>query len=306
MSGADTTAESESRLGEWFAGVDGYRVALYAVLIVMIAFFLAPIEAGVVTAFKTYPNGIASTLPFLPPAGQYFTIAQWQNAIDELGWGLLNSALYAVPATVISAVLGSLMAYGITQANWKQRYKAPILALIVAGIFIPYQAVLVPLGQFWALMPTGVVTDVLHVSDQYTGTLELIVTHAAYGLPICTVLFRTYYRNMSEEMIESARLDGASLRRVYRRIVLPLSGPMFAVVLIYQFTQIWNDLLFALVLVQSETSKAAPAVLILAGLGTSQEGQNFALRMAGAFITALPTLVVYILFGDEFAEGVAT
>jgi glucose/mannose transport system permease protein len=111
---------------------------------------------------------------------------------------------------------------------------------------------------------------------------------------------------MNEEMIESARLDGASLRRVYRRIVLPLSTPMFAVVLIYQFTQIWNDLLFALVLVQSTSSTAAPAVLILSGLGVSQEGTNFALQMAGALLTALPTIAVYVLFAEEFSEGVAT
>jgi len=77
-------------------------------------------------------------------------------------------------------------------------------------------------------------------------------------------------------------------------------------VLIYQFTQIWNDLLFALILVSTESSPAAPVVLILAGLGESMEGQDFALRMAGAFIAALPTLIVYIMFGEEFAEGVAT
>jgi glucose/mannose transport system permease protein len=78
------------------------------------------------------------------------------------------------------------------------------------------------------------------------------------------------------------------------------------VVLIYQFTNIWNDLLFTLVLVATESSEAAPVVLILAGLGTSTEGQDFALRMAGAFFAALPTLAVYIMFGEELAEGVAT
>ena len=90
------------------------------------------------------------------------------------------------------------------------------------------------------------------------------------------------------------------------RIVFPLSTPMFAVVLIYQFTQIWNDLLFALILVATESSAAAPVTLILAGLGEALEGLDFALRMAGAFVAALPTLIVYVLFGEEFAEGVAT
>jgi glucose/mannose transport system permease protein len=290
------------------ADVDGYRVALYVALLGILAFFLIPIESGLVTSFKN-AAGVSGTLPFAPPTPEVFTLTKWQTAFDALARGLLNSALYAVPATVISALLGSFTAYGITQSNWKPRYKAPILAMFVAGIFIPYQAVLVPLSQFWAMVPLQEWLGflwALGISTDYTGIVELIVTHVAYGLPICTVLFRSYYKNMSEEMIEAARLDGASIRRVYRRIVLPLSGPMFAVVLIYQFTQIWNDLLFTLVLVQTESSAAAPIVLILAGLGTSLEGQDFALRMAGAFIAALPTLAVYIMFGDEFAEGVAT
>ena len=290
------------------SSVDGYRVLLYLGLVGVLTFFMIPIESGLVTSFKT-SSGVTGSLPFAPPTGSTFTLEKWQTAFDALGRGLINSALYAIPATVISALLGSFAAYGLTQSDWKQRYKAPVLALFVAGIFIPYQAVLVPLSQFWSMIPLqdalGFVWA-LGVNDDYTGIIELIVTHVAYGLPICTVLFRSYYKNMSEEMIEAARLDGASIRRIYRRIVLPLSGPMFAVVLIYQFTQIWNDLLFTLVLVQTESSAAAPIVLILAGLGTSLEGQDFALRMAGAFIAALPTLAVYIAFGEEFAEGVAT
>jgi glucose/mannose transport system permease protein len=281
---------------------------LLVVLLFAVGFYLVPIESGLVTSFKT---GIAiiETAPFAPPGPSGFTLTKWQTAIEALLRGMGNSMLYAVPATVISALVGSLTAYGLTIPDWKQSYKAPILALIIAGIFIPYQAVLVPLTQFWSQWAQ--LTDLLSfvwalgIPNDYVGIIELIVTHVAYGIPICTLLFRTYYKAMSEEMIESARLDGASLRQVYRRIVLPLSGPMFAVVLIYQFTQIWNDLLFTLVLVSTESSPAAPVVLILAGLGTSLEGQDFALRMAGAFFAALPTLAVYIFFGDEFAEGVA-
>jgi len=140
--------------------------------------------------------------------------------------------------------------------------------------------VLVPLTQFWSqwvqLGDALSFVWALGIDDDYVGIIELVITHVAYGLPICTLLFRTYYKTMSDEMIESARLDGATLRRVYRRIVLPLSGPMFAVVLIYQFTQIWNDLLFTLVIVSTGSSPAAPVVLILAGLGSSLEGQDFA------------------------------
>jgi glucose/mannose transport system permease protein len=288
--------------------VDIARLGLYATLLGLVAFYLTPIETGLVTSLKT-TDAVTRTAPYAP-AIEGFTLEKWVRAFDTLARGLVNSALYAVPATVISAFFGSLAAYGLTNTTWKRRYKAPLLALFVAGIFIPYQAVLVPLTQFWSnVAPLDEWLSfiwALGINDDYVGVVELIVTHVAYGIPICTILFRSYYKNLNVEMIESARLDGASLRRVYRRIVLPLSTPMFAVVLIYQFTQIWNDLLFALVLVATESSAAAPVVLILAGLGTAQEGTDFALRMAGAFLAALPTLAVYIAFGEEFAEGVAT
>lgn len=289
--------------------IDASRIALYLVLLAMGAFYLTPIETGLVTSIKM-STAIIETGPFAPPGPDGFTLEKWQQAIDALLRGMGNSLLYAVPATLLSAFIGSLTAYGLTIPDWSQKYKAPLLALFIAGIFIPYQAVLVPLTQFWSsyvqlTQNLGFLWS-LGIDNDYAGIIELVVTHVAYGIPICTLLFRTYYKNMSEEMIESARLDGASLRRVYRRIVFPLSTPMFAVVLIYQFTQIWNDLLFTLVLVSTESSAAAPVVLILAGLGTSMEGQDFALRMAGAFFAALPTLAVYIVFGEEFAEGVAT
>ncbi|UIO98814.1 carbohydrate ABC transporter permease [Halobaculum sp. CBA1158] len=305
----DESDGPESRSDGLLDGIDGYRVALYAALLGLVAFYLTPIESGLVTAFKTNPEGVSSTLPFAPPPPQFFTLEKWQTAISALGRGMVNSALYAVPATIISALLGSFAAYGLTQADWRARYKAPVLALLVAGIFIPYQAVLVPLSQFWGSVPLAELLTplwLLGVPRDYVGIVELTITHVAYGIPICMVLFRSYYRNVSEEMIEAARLDGATFRRTYRRIIFPISTPMFAVVLIYQFTQIWNDLLFALIIVSTESSPAAPVVLVLAGLGESMEGQDFALRMAGAFVAALPTLIVYIMFGEEFAEGVAT
>ncbi|ELZ47241.1 sugar ABC transporter permease [Halorubrum californiense DSM 19288] len=302
--GGGATADTRWNLG----GVTIEDAALYLVLAFAAVFYLVPIESGLVTSFKT-GTAIIETAPFAPPGPSGFTFEKWQTAIDALLRGMGNSLLYAVPATVISAVVGSITAYGLTIPTWKKSYKAVVLMLIIAGIFIPYQAVLVPLTQFWSqwaqLDQLLSFVWALGISNDYAGIVELVITHVAYGIPICTLLFRTYYKTMSEEMIESARLDGATLRRVYRRIVLPLSGPMFAVVLIYQFTQIWNDLLFTLVLVSTESSPAAPVVLILAGLGTSLEGQDFALRMAGAFFAALPTLAVYIFFGEEFAEGVA-
>ena len=278
--------------------VDRGRAALYVVLLAMVAFYLAPLEAGLVTAFKTQ-TGFVETTPFAPPPLGEFTLEAWRAAFDRLQQGLLNSALMAIPATVLSALFGSLAAYGLTNLNW--RGQVGVLVLFVAGVFLPYQSVLVPLTQFWSTVDLAGRLPLAVVAD-YEGLIQLGITHAAYGIPICTVLFRAYYATLDEEMLEAARLDGASAATVYRRIVLPLSVPIFAVTLIYQFTNIWNDLLFALVLVNDPSNQVVTVALNqLQGSFVNQ----YNLQMAGAFIAALPTLVVYVLFGEQFAKGVA-
>jgi glucose/mannose transport system permease protein len=295
-----------SSAGDLRNSIEGWRIALYAVLVGLTVFFLVPIEAGLVTSFKT-DAAVTRTAPYLPPGPGGFTLDNWVGAFETLGPGLVNSTLLAVPATILCAVFGSLAAYGLTQVSW--RGQIPLLMLFVAGVFIPYQAVLVPLSQFWSSIPLEELLSPLWAlpffQPYHTAIVELIVTHTAYGVPICTVLFRGYYVGLPEEMVEAARLDGASVFSVYRRIILPLSGPMFAVTLIFQFTQIWNDLLFALILIGGAGAPSAPVTLSLVGLGASLEGVDFGLRMAGAFLTALPTLLVFIVFGDQFAQGVA-
>jgi glucose/mannose transport system permease protein len=287
------------------------RIAIYGILIGMTMFYLIPIETGVMTSIID-PTSYTGSFPYLPPleplvggTGE-FSLQPWQGALDGLSQGLVNSVILVVPATIFSGLLGSMAAFGLTTISW--RGQVGIYALFVAGIFIPYQAVLVPLTQFWYnIVPLRAVFEslaVLPLVETYHWKLvALIITHIAYGLPICTLLFRAHYKKLSDEMVEAAQLDGASVSTIYRRIILPLSVPMFAVVFIYQFTQIWNDLLFALTIVQF--GDAAVVTQELVGIGVSQSGTNFPLRMASALLAALPTLLVYIFFGDKFAEGVS-
>lgn len=285
------------------------RIVLYLGLLAVLAGYLAPLEAGFMTSIKT-SEAFTRTLPFAPPGPGGFTTSSWQRAIDALVPTLLNSVFLAVPAAILSALLGSLAAYGLTNLDW--RGQLPILLLFVAGIFIPYQAVLVPLFRLWgAIVNLRTVLEPLWVlpllAPHHGDLIALIITHTAYGIPITTILFRGYYQKLPREMFEAARLDGASVYRIYRSIVLPLSVPMFAVTLIYQFTQVWNDLLFALVIIPSGSGNAASAVVTmrLNSLGGSVTEQIFNLQMAGAFVAALPTLLVYVLFGEKFAKGVA-
>ena len=282
----ETTAQTDSRFAYSLR-----RVALYVTLAAMTVFYLIPIETGLVTAF-TDPATYSGQFPFLPPleplvanTGQ-FSVQPWVNAFDLLGQGLVNSVILVVPATILSGLLGSMAAYGLTTISW--RGQIAIYVTFVAGIFIPYQAVLVPLTQFWynvvplrtAFEPVAYAVPFLQ--DYHWKLVALIVTHTAYGLPICTLLFRAHYKKLSDEMIEAARLDGASIYRIYRRIILPLSIPMFAVVFIYQFTQIWNDLLFALTIVQFGDASVVTQDLV--GIGVSQSGTNFPLQIGRAHV----------------------
>jgi glucose/mannose transport system permease protein len=275
------------------------RVSLYATLLVMVGFYLAPLETGLMTAFKSQ-EAFFSSSPFAPPSGDGATVSAWADAFDRLRPGLVNSLLFTVPATVLSALFGSMAAYGMTNLDWRRQVL--VLTLFVAGVFIPYQSVLVPLTRFWSMVDlSSLLAGVPFLADRI-GLIQLAVTHTAYGIPICTVLFRGYYLSLDAEMLEAARLDGASPARIYRKIVLPLSKPMFAVTLIYQFTNIWNDLLFALVLVNDPSN--VPVTIALNTLKGSMV-QQYNVQMAGAFIAALPTLVIYVLFGEQFAKGVA-
>ncbi|MBV0923340.1 carbohydrate ABC transporter permease [Halomicroarcula limicola] len=289
------------------------RIGLYVVLLFGIVFYLFPMETAVMTMFKTQ-QAFAQTVPFAPPSADGFTLAALQTAWNTLRPGLVNSMLMAIPATILSALLGSLTAYGLTTLDW--RGQVGVVVLIIAGIFIPYQAVLVPLSQFWyQILPDlmngfvntvfGFYTDGNWVYPSRNGDVQLVqlsITHAAYGLPICTLLFRSYYKSISDEMIEAARLDGATAFSIYKNIILPLSLPMFAVTLIYQFTQVYNDLLFALVLVNEPAANVATQRLTALTGGVVQ---SFNTTMAGAIVAALPTLLVYVFFGEQFAKGVA-
>jgi glucose/mannose transport system permease protein len=127
----------------------------------------------------------------------------------------------------------------------------------------------------------------------------LILTHIIYGLPITTLIFRNYYAEVPNEMIEAGQIDGANFFQLYRLILFPLSLPGFVVVIIWQFTQIWNEYLFGVTLTDTSSQ---PITVALSQLGGGQ-AVDFSLQMAGSFLTALPTLLVYILLGRYFIRG---
>ncbi|MFS8525278.1 MAG: carbohydrate ABC transporter permease, partial [Limnochordales bacterium] len=209
----------------------------------------------------------------------------YRTAWQQFSPQLRNSFVLAITATVLSTVMGSMNGYVFSK--WRFRGSEIIFPLVLFGMFIPYQSILIPLFQF--LRSTGL----------YGGLPGLILVHVVYGLPITTLIFRNFYAQIPDDLLESATLDGAGFFGIYGRIVLPLSVPGFVVTVIWQFTQIWNEFLWAVTLTRPA---AQPITVALANLAGGQAVQ-WNLPMAGSILAAIPTVLIYIFLGRYFIRG---
>ncbi|MEH7222267.1 carbohydrate ABC transporter permease [Bacillus sp. JJ1566] len=258
------------------------RPLLYLVLIGLSLFYLMPIYVIIVTSLKPLDQISLSEMWKLPAT---LDLSSYQVAFEKLVPNFLNSIYLVVPATILSALLGALNGYVLSK--WRFKGANTLFTLILFGMFIPYQSILIPMIQF--LREVGL----------YNSITGLIFVHVVYGIPITTLMFRNFYANIPDEMIESAKIDGAGFLRVFRYIMVPLSISGFVVVAIWQFTNIWNEFLFAVTIT---TSDQQPIMVALQNLSGSQIVQ-WNVQMAGALLAALPTLLVYIFLGKYFVRG---
>jgi glucose/mannose transport system permease protein len=263
-------------------GPRGRRVLVYTLLGLATLFFLLPVYLVVITALKEPVDIQLSSTWALPDPWhwQSFSVA-WTAFAPRLR----NSLILAVSATVGSALMGSLNGYVLSK--WRFPGADIVFPLMLFGMFIPYQSILIPLFQF--LRNVGL----------YGGLPGLILTHIVYGLPITTLIFRNFYAEIPDEMLDAAKMDGAGFFGIYRRIIFPLSVSGFVVVVIWQFTQIWNEFLFAVTLTRQSSQPITVALAQLAG----GQAVNWNLPMAGSILAALPTLLIYMVLGRYFIRG---
>jgi glucose/mannose transport system permease protein len=267
------------------------RVLIYAILIIAAAFYLLPVYVLVVTGMKSFQEVSLARMWDLPSGLHFDSFAKaWfgksSEGIRGLGENFMNSVYLAVPATLISAALGSMNGYVL--AKWKFRGSNIVFPLMLFGMFIPYQSILIPLVQ------------VLQRMHLYGSLWGLIFVHVVYGIPITTLIFRNYYAAIPNELIEASKIDGAGILGIYRHILFPISMPGFVVVMIWQFTSIWNDFLFGVIV----TSRPAvqPITVALNNMAGSYIVE-WNVQMAGALLAAIPTLLIYVLLGRYFMGG---
>ncbi len=259
------------------------RTVIYTLLIGMAFVYLTPIYMIVVTALKS-PDKVNLNTAWDLPESIYWQ--SFEEVYEEFGNRINNSLILVTVATILSALMGSLNGYVLSK--WHIPGEKILFPLMLFGMFIPYQAILIPLFDF------------LRQVDLYGGLPGLILIHVVYGLPITTLIFRNFYVEIPDEMLEAGMMDGANFFDLYTRIVFPLSIPGFVVVIIWQVTQIWNEFLFAVMLTSG--TDAEPLTVGLAQLAGG-EAVKWNQTMAGALVAALPPLLVYILAGRYFIRG---
>ena len=262
-----------------------WLVFRYIALTILFVIAALPIYIMVVNSVKGI-TGVTQSAAFLPPT--HLNFGAWGPTWKVLREPMQRTLFFVVQSSIISAIIGSINGFVI--AKWKFKGSTFIFTLFLFGMFIPYQAIMIPLTQFnhWA----GI-----------GGTIYvLVVAHVIYGIPICTLIFRNYYAAIPNELIEAARVDGAGMVRIFRTIILPLSIPGFVVVLIWQFTSAWNDFLFAIFLTggSPKLAVATTALNFITGSGNQVYYGN---NMTASLIVSIPTLLVYMFLGRYFLRG---
>jgi len=262
-----------------------WRVLGFVALMLVTFLWLVPFIAALITSVRTNDDLMLNGFISLPSEISFdnFTTAWERGGLSRY---LPNSFIITLPALAMTLLLSSLSAYAL--ARFRFRGNRPIFFLYVGGMMLPFQVLMLPVFRL---------TDALGLYDTYWG---IIAFHTAFQLGFCTFLLRNYMRTVPGEILEAARMDGCSEFRTWWQIMMPLTLPAIAAVATLEFTWIFNDYLWAIVLLRTDALKP-----VTAGLAVLQ-GQyimEWTVIIAGALLATIPTIIVFIFLQRYFIEG---
>ena len=269
------------------------RVVIYTILIIAAIYFLIPLFVMIITSIKTMSDIRTGQLISWP---REVTLDAWKEAWATACIGVKcegikgyfwNSVRMVVPAVVISTVMGA--ANGYVLSMWRFRGSDTFFSCLLLGCFIPFQVILLPMASTLGR---------LGIAQSVGG---LILVHIVYGLAFTTLFFRNFYVTIPDDLVKAAKIDGAGFFRIFWKIILPVSTPIFVVAVIWQMTQIWNDFLFGVAFSGGDSQPVTVAINNLVNTSTGVKKYN--VDMAAAIIAGLPTLIVYIVAGKYFLRG---
>jgi alpha-glucoside transport system permease protein len=285
----DTTVRAPARtVTERLARVAG-RSPTHIILALIGLLWLVPSIGLLITSFRPSADMRATgwwTVLFEPR----FTLDNYQRVISAEGMGgaFLNSLFITIPSTILPLVIASMAAFALAWIKFP--FRDTVFLIIVALLMVPVQIGFIPLVVAFRESGTGLLT----------GYGAVWLAHTAYALPFGIFLLRNFFITLPKDLIEAARIDGASSQQIFRTIIVPLSVPAIAAYGIFQFLWVWNDLLMALVYAQRNAIQ--PMTVKVTGLlGTF--ATEWSLLAAAAFLIMVLPLIVFISLQRYFVQG---
>jgi alpha-glucoside transport system permease protein len=272
------------------------KTPVHIALIGLAFVWLVPSVGLLVTSFRPRADIQASGW-WETFADASFTVRNYDLVLNanQMGSSFLNSALIAFPATIIPLFVGSLAAYAFSWIRFP--FRDTIFLTLVALMVVPIQSALVPVLIEFQELGTFLTGDRTLFTGWYWG---IWIAHSAFALPFCIFLLRNFFITLPRDLIEAARVDGATNWKIFRSVVIPLSVPALASFGIFQFLWVWNDLLMALIFIQE--SDMLPMTIRISQL-QSTYGSEWHLLSAAAFLLMIVPLLVFFSLQRYFVQG---
>ena len=265
------------------------RLLVTIVMGALAASWLVPLWLVVISAMKSTPEYVHDASQWDLPRAPWTLFQNISQAwtLGGIGPGFVASLIYGVCGAILAIVFASLGAYSITRLRIRGRFIW--FLLVFSGTLFPFQMYLIPLFKLYE--DTGL----------YDTWIGMVCFYTAIAIPFCLFVMRSFFATVPRELREAAQLDGARDFGIFWRVFLPLARAPMAVLFLFQFTWIWNDLLFGLVL--STSSGIRPINPSLAGLQGTYASAGTPVVLGGALIASLPTVLLFLLLGRSIMQG---
>ena len=260
--------------------------ALYVILTTIAIVWLIPLLSALYTGLRTFADGTANGPWSFPPHS--LTLENFTQAWTEGGFSLyyVNTFLVVVPAVVLMLTLSSMAAYVLARHRFMG--SRAVFMIFVAGLLLPFQILIIPVYRL---------SNFLNI---YDSLWALIAIHVAFELGFCTFVLHNFIRTIPKDLTDAASVDGASIFWTWWRVIIPLSRPALAALATLEFTWKWNDYLWVITLIQSDSN--ATVTLGLSGL-RGEFVTNWNLISAASLLAAIPTLLIYAVLQRQFLGG---
>jgi len=266
------------------------KVIVLVVLVMLTCAYLLPIYVMLTNSLKTLPEITQRTYLALPAVPQFnnYVVALFgsPNFLIPMGKAIVNSTIITVTVTLLAAFFGGLGGYYLSRS--KSTFSRIIFVLVGIALYMPYQAVIIPL------------TTITAKSGLANSHFGLILAYLIINIPLASVLMGTFFLSIPRELEEAAQVDGASKIQIFFRVVIPISLPAYASVAILIFTQVWNEFFIALTLSTPKTQTVQVAMAMTEGSTISP----YNLQMAASLLTVAVPLLFFLFLGRYFVRGI--